>query len=141
MELTRELREWVEAQARAAGFDLAGVASVPEPDSVAAAEAAIAAKAKGDYSAATLQKYQQILEEGFVLKDLKKYKRALTFTENPRLHNTYPDLICELAQSIFTISDSPREKILAQALRSLKGKISWTELLKDGRDAGRAMLW
>jgi epoxyqueuosine reductase len=36
MEFTRELREWVETQARAAGFDLAGVASVPESDSEAA---------------------------------------------------------------------------------------------------------
>ncbi len=36
MELTRELREWIEARARAAGFDLAGVASVPESDSLAA---------------------------------------------------------------------------------------------------------
>ena len=39
MEFTRELREWVDTQARAAGFDLAGVASVPESDSAAADEA------------------------------------------------------------------------------------------------------
>ncbi|MDQ2924199.1 MAG: tRNA epoxyqueuosine(34) reductase QueG [Acidobacteriota bacterium] len=36
MELTRELRERIEARARAAGFDLAGVASVPESDGLAA---------------------------------------------------------------------------------------------------------
>jgi epoxyqueuosine reductase len=39
VEFTRELREWVEEQARDAGFDLAGVASVPEPGSETAAEA------------------------------------------------------------------------------------------------------
>jgi epoxyqueuosine reductase len=38
MVFTRELREWVELQAREAGFDLAGVASVPESDSETAAE-------------------------------------------------------------------------------------------------------
>jgi electron transfer flavoprotein-quinone oxidoreductase len=108
---------------------------------VAAAEAVIAAKAKGDYSAASLQRYQQILEEGYVLKDLKKYKHALTFTENSRLHTTYPDLICELAESLFTIDGNPREKVLAQLLRAKKGKVSWMELLRDGRDAGRAMIW
>jgi epoxyqueuosine reductase len=37
MEFTRELREWVEGQARSVGFDLAGVASVPESDTEAAA--------------------------------------------------------------------------------------------------------
>ncbi len=39
MEFTRELKEWVEARARAAGFDLAGVADVPEPGSESAADA------------------------------------------------------------------------------------------------------
>src|ERR1700761_5511062 len=39
MEFTRELREWVDGQARAAGFDLAGVASVPESGGAAADEA------------------------------------------------------------------------------------------------------
>lgn len=39
MEFTRELKEWVEERARAGGFDLAGVADVPEPESESAAEA------------------------------------------------------------------------------------------------------
>jgi len=39
MTFTRELREWVEERARAAGFDLAGVAGVPESDTEAAEEA------------------------------------------------------------------------------------------------------
>lgn len=108
---------------------------------VAAAEAVAAAKTKGDYSAATLRKYQQILEEGFVLKDLKEYKHALTFTENSRLHSVYPDLICELAEKLFTVDGTPRTKIIPRALKAIKGKVSWMELFKDGRDAGRTMLW
>lgn len=108
---------------------------------VAAAETVIAAKAKGDYSAATLRKYQQILEDSFVLKDLQKYKHALSFTENRRLHSTYPELICELAQNLFTVDGSPRKKILPQLQKAMKGKASWMELIKDGRDAGRALLW
>src|ERR1700712_1473517 len=39
MEFTRELKQWVEERARAAGFDLAGVADVPEPGSESAADA------------------------------------------------------------------------------------------------------
>ena len=39
MHFTRELRQWVEERARAAGFDLAGVAAVPEPESAEAVEA------------------------------------------------------------------------------------------------------
>lgn len=37
--LTRADREWIEQRARAAGFDLAGVAAVPEPSSAPASEA------------------------------------------------------------------------------------------------------
>ena len=33
MHFTHELRQWAEERARAAGFDLAGVAAVPEPES------------------------------------------------------------------------------------------------------------
>ena len=36
--LTRADREWIEQRARAAGFDLAGVAAVPEPASAPASE-------------------------------------------------------------------------------------------------------
>ncbi len=36
MEFTRDLREWVESRARAAGFDLVGIASVPDSDSAEA---------------------------------------------------------------------------------------------------------
>jgi epoxyqueuosine reductase len=39
MEFTRELREWTEQQAREAGFDLSGIAAVPESGSDAAGEA------------------------------------------------------------------------------------------------------
>jgi epoxyqueuosine reductase len=39
MEFTRELQEWVKERARASGFDLAGVADVPEPGTESAAEA------------------------------------------------------------------------------------------------------
>jgi electron transfer flavoprotein-quinone oxidoreductase len=130
----------------AAGFVLANGlylegANFAIASGIAAAETVVTAKAKGDYTAATLQKYQQILEGNFVLKDLRKYKHALAFMENPRLHSTYPDLICELAQNLLTVDGGPREKILPQAFKLIKGKASWMELLKDGRDVGRSLLW
>lgn len=108
---------------------------------VAAAQAVEFAKEKGDYSAGILARYQQILEESYVLKDLKKFKHALPFTENPRLHNTYPSLICQLAEQLFTVGSSPREKILPHLRRAMRGQVSWWELLKDMKDAGRALIW
>ncbi|MGE4272561.1 MAG: FAD-dependent oxidoreductase [Desulfitobacterium sp.] len=108
---------------------------------IAAAQTVVAAKEKGDYSSVSMQRYQQILEESFVLKDLRKYKHALTFIENPRLHTTYPDLICQLAEKLFTVDGHPHQKIMPQAKEIFHGQISWRELFKDVKEAGRALLW
>ncbi len=108
---------------------------------VAAARAVEAAKAGGDFSARALGRYQQILEESFVLKDLRKFRRALPFIENPRLHGAYPDLICQLAEQMFTVDGGPHEKVLPLAQRLMRGRVSWRELLKDLKQAGRAIIW
>jgi electron transfer flavoprotein-quinone oxidoreductase len=108
---------------------------------IAAADTVVAAKAKGDYSSTSMKRYQQILEDNFVLKDLRKYKDALTFTENQRLHSLYPELITQICEEIFSVDTEPREKVMKQLRKAMKGKISFGETIKDARDAGRAVLW
>lgn len=108
---------------------------------VAAAQTVVAAKGKGDFSSGSMQHYQQILEESFVLKDLRKYKHALTFIENPRLHSTYPDLICQLAENLFIVDGRSHQKIMPQFREIIKGRVSWREVFKDVKEAGRAMIW
>jgi len=108
---------------------------------IAAAQTVVAAKEKGDYSSGSMQHYQQILEESFLLKDLRKYKHALTFIENPRLHTTYPDLICQLAEKLFTVDGRSHQKIMPQFREIFQGQVSWREVFKDVKEAGRAMIW
>lgn len=59
-----------------------------------AAETAIEAKAKGDFSAAVLSGYRRRLDESFIVADLKKYRRAPGFFEShPALFDTYPGMV------------------------------------------------
>ncbi len=79
---------------------------------ILAAQAIIAAKQKGDYSATSLGLYRQALETSFVMKDLAKYKGLSHFMEtNPQLFNVYPNLINDAATEMFTVDGvSKREK-------------------------------
>lgn len=96
----------------------------------AAAQAVIAARAKGDFSAAGLASYKSRLDESFIMRDLKLYKKAPAFMDNPRLFTTYPELAAGLLQDLFTFN-GPARPVRKKALPHLK-KAGFINLLKDG---------
>ncbi len=98
---------------------------------IAAAKAVIKAKKEGDFSAKSLSYYQELLDQDFILKDLKTYQRAPHFLENPRLYNLYPKLICDLAERIFTNDGKPREKAWRLLKEEIKGKTSLWQITRD----------
>ena len=98
---------------------------------VAAAETVIKAKQEGDFSANSLAYYQELLEQSFVLKDLKTYKEAPYFLENPRIYTTYPELACSLAEKLFTSDGQPRKRAWQLLKETTKGEISLWQLARD----------
>lgn len=85
---------------------------------VAAAETAIAAKEKGDYSAASLKEYANKLKNSFVLKDLKKFRRLPKFGKTcTRFFNEYPELMAELMRDYFTISEKSKGEIEKEVIK------------------------
>jgi electron transfer flavoprotein-quinone oxidoreductase len=108
----------------------------------AAAQAAISAHQSRDFSAEQLSIYQRNLERDFVLKDLKHFKHAPEFVNNPRLQNVYPDMICRIAEDLFRSNGRAKQKVLANVWREFRhGKISLRTALKDAYEGGRALLW
>lgn len=108
----------------------------------AAARAAIEAHRANDFSAEQLSAYQRKLEQDFVLKDLKKFKHAPEFVNNPRLQNVYPDMICRIAEDLFSSNGRPKQKILPTLWKEFRqGKISLRTALKDAYEGGRSLLW
>jgi electron transfer flavoprotein-quinone oxidoreductase len=107
----------------------------------AAAQAIITAGRKGDFSRKGLSCYRRLLEEGFVLQDLKTFRHAPGFQDNPRIYGLYPSLVCGISRRIFRVNGQPRKKILSLVREEMKAKLSLWQLAKDIIQAGRALIW
>lgn len=94
----------------ATGLTLEG-ANFAVASGLAAAETVIQAKQKEDFSLKSLAFYTERLNQSFVLKDLNTFKNAPRFLANPRIYSLYPELVCELAEKIFTNDGKPKKKL------------------------------
>jgi electron transfer flavoprotein-quinone oxidoreductase len=92
----------------AAGIWLEGV-NFAIGSGAAAGGSALEALRSGDHSAAGLGGYRRRLASSFVLQDHKKLRRAPGFVLSDRVQQAYPRIVCELAESLFTV-DNPRAK-------------------------------
>ena len=107
----------------------------------AAAQAVQMARQKGDFSRKGLSGYKTLLEESFVLKDLKTFRHAPGFQANPRIYELYPLLVCGVSRRLFQSTGQPKKKILSLVRTEMKGKISSWRLVRDIIQAGRALIW
>lgn len=124
----------------AAGLFLEGM-NFAIASGLAAAATAQEAHAKQDFSAESMARYRKQLESSFVLKDLKNFRHAPAFVNNERLQNVYPELLCETMENIFRSDGKPRRKIGRVVLDTMRGKVPLLTLLRDGWQAGRALLF
>lgn len=108
---------------------------------LAAAATAQQAHANRNFSAQSMAGYRKRLEASFVLKDLKKFRHAQAFINNERLQSIYPDLACETMENIFRSNGRPRRKIGRIVLDTMRGRVPLLTLLRDGWQAGRALLF
>ena len=106
---------------------------------LAAAETIIKAKEKGDFSLGTLGGYEKLLNESFVLRDLKTYRKAPSFLQNERIYTTYPELACSLALKVFENDGTLREGTFRTLWKSMKGKVSLWQLLSDALKAKESL--
>ncbi len=106
---------------------------------IAAAQAVLKATKESDFSAKTLCYYQKLLEESFVLKDLKTHQKAPHFLENRRIYSLYPKLACELADSVFTSDGKPRKRTWKLLREKMKGRVSFYRMARDLIEAARAL--
>ncbi|MGE5416104.1 MAG: FAD-dependent oxidoreductase [Acidobacteriota bacterium] len=95
-----------------------------------AAQAVLEAKQKNDFSASSLARYPQLLEQSFVMKDMKTFKDAPHVLENPRFYEFYPQFAGQLMQDLFTIGDGPKDKISS----TIRKKLSIGELFRMAKD-------
>ncbi|MEX2415452.1 MAG: FAD-dependent oxidoreductase, partial [Paenibacillaceae bacterium] len=85
-----------------------------------AAEAIIEAKQKGDYSAASLKRYDELIRESFVIKDLKKYKGMHQFLKEndpDMLFNKLPKAANEAMYNMFLVDGISKAEKQKMAIR------------------------
>ena len=105
-----------------------------------AAQAIVEANQRGDYSAATLSRYRELLDESVVIKDLHKIRNVTDFAHGrPHLLTDYPNLLSDVAREYLTVDGVPKKEKQAKIGRMLKG-VPKGRLLSDAVGALRAMV-
>lgn len=107
------------------GMDLA-VASAE-----AAAQAVLQAMKQQDYSESALSEYVRLLENSFVMKDLKLYSKFPHFMENSRIFNDYPQLVSNIMTRMFVVNGTENLALRKKIMQEVK-KVGIMHVIKDG---------
>lgn len=107
---------------------------------IAAADAVIEARAKGDFSETGLSGYRRKLEASFIMKDLRLYAKVPGFMENDRLYKQYSLMVNRLFGQVYKHDLHPKEHLLKIAMKSMRASgISPFNLVRDGLEGVRAL--
>jgi len=104
-----------------------------------AAKTAICALDSGDYSASMLSNYKSSLENSYVLKDLKAFKKFPHFMESTtRMFNGYPELCRDIMLSLFVVDGQPVIPIKNKVMGPVK-ELGLMNIFKDARGGMKAL--
>jgi electron transfer flavoprotein-quinone oxidoreductase len=106
---------------------------------IAAARAAVDARARGDFSAAGLASYDRHLRALNVLTDLETFRATGGYLKNERLFALYPKLLLGITEKVYTVDGSGKDRISGIVLDEMKGKAPLLKMLKDLLDGARSM--
>jgi len=94
--------------------------------------AVVAAHNTGDYSATGLASYEARLQQGIVLRDLKKYSDVPdVLNGSPDLFSIYPDKITRLLVDYFTVTQEPKSDIQKRAVKTFLRDLPKMKFLRD----------
>lgn len=105
---------------------------------VAAAKAIIAAKEKDDFSSAALSRYADLLNDSFVMKDMKRVRKFPAFMENPRIFNDYPEMVEEMMAQMYVVDGCEPKSMMSKMMKPAR-KVGLLNLLKDALKGARAL--
>ncbi len=105
-----------------------------------AAETALEALDRGDFSERFLARYRERLHSSFVLQDLKKYENVNDFFERtPQLFGLYPRLLAAAAEEIGTVDLTPKREKQRRLWRLIRSARPPLALARDLYRAWRAL--
>jgi electron transfer flavoprotein-quinone oxidoreductase len=105
-----------------------------------AAETILEAMQKGDFSRRGLQAYEKRMQESFVLKDMKKYRRFPSFLENHKeLFSSIPRISGLAAREILTVDGTPKKTRQHLIWKAIRGEVSLKQFLRLLWDGWRSV--
>ncbi|KAF0221095.1 MAG: electron transfer flavoprotein-quinone [Geobacteraceae bacterium] len=126
------------ALCNATGLNLEGI-NLASQSGVLAGKAVVAAHEKGDFSRRGLQEYRRLMNDSYVIKDLKLYRKAPHMLHNDRIYNEYPELVCSVMEYIYRIEGAPKENLSKLFLKTAREKVGLANLAADAFSAWRAL--
>lgn len=99
---------------------------------IVAAEAAVACEADGDWDAFG-RRYDDRLENSYVLQDMKQHRHLPKFLKNERMYGAYPGIATETLRSMYSSNTDASGLTWRQAYRAFKqSDAGMLDLLRDG---------
>ena len=93
----------------------------------------------GDTSKAGLQCYKTMLDDSFVMRDMKQYQNFPEFLEEcPRMFNEYPEMIRDIMNPMFIVDGKPRQSMKKMAMGPVK-KVGIMKIAKDAMKGIKAL--
>lgn len=97
-----------------------------------AAETAIAAKEKADYSLSTLRLYEEKMAESVAMQDMKKFRKVPAIMQNSRnLFSLYPEKAVGLMCDFFTVTPEPKKVAQKRAMKSFMKGLPKGRFIRD----------
>lgn len=106
---------------------------------ILAAETVVEAKAKGDFSKATLIEYRKKLDNSYVMKDLRNFQGAVKFLHSEEMFTSVPKVVNEFGRQFFTVDNSPTDKTPTMLRKAVKKHSSIWSLIKLGIKGARSL--
>ena len=106
---------------------------------IIAAETIVDAKKSGNFGEDTMKKYQDALDDSYVMKDINNFQDAVHLLHDPVMSQKMPNLICDFGREFFSISNEPTKKAREMFGESVKKHSSYLELMKLGWKGSRAL--
>lgn len=104
-----------------------------------AAETALLARDRKDFTAASLKTYRDRLEDSYVMKDMRTFQGAVHFLHSEEMFTKVPNLVCDFGREFFTVQNKPTPKVSQMLRGAVKRHSSFWELFKLGLKGGRSL--
>jgi electron transfer flavoprotein-quinone oxidoreductase len=105
-----------------------------------AAQTALEALERGDFSKHSMARYVERLEDSFIVRDLASYSRVSRFAhEHPDLFTVYPQMMADAVHELMTVDSMPKRVKLLDVFKQARQRRPLLSLAKDVAGALRAI--